>query len=153
MCLYTLYQDRVVLTCLSNSDVIYYGLELKQNQGHTVYHLHINIFSDKCYISMNTIICIFKAEVELLVPIENIFLMESWVCSFLCLLFLLNMTLLIAVLQSDVLLCGGHMLVFKHSLSPVLSLALLSWTPPSYTSRVSSTAVWSPDRRWKTLLW
>lgn len=77
MCLYTLYQDRVVLTCLSNSDVIYYGLELKQNQGHTVYHLHINIFSDKCYISMNTIICIFKAEVELLVPIENIFLMES----------------------------------------------------------------------------
>lgn len=38
------------------------------------------------------------------------------ICSFLCLLFLHNVTLLIAVLQSDVLLCAEHALVFKHSL-------------------------------------
>ncbi|NXE72066.1 SDS3 deacetylase, partial [Cochlearius cochlearius] len=64
------------------------------------------------------------------------------ICSFLCLLFLLNRTLLIAILQLDVLLCGRNMLVLN-------TVSLLFSASPSSPEHLPATPAESPAQRFE----
>ncbi|NXW04159.1 SDS3 deacetylase, partial [Fregetta grallaria] len=66
----------------------------------------------------------------------------SQICSFLSLLFLLNMTSLIAILQSDVPLCGGHTLVLN-------TVSFLFSASPSSPEHLPATPAESPAQRFE----